>query len=237
MRFLFSAILVTGLAFSQDRASRPSFGYGSILNPGGVNPAPIRVPSNGSTHAGNLGASISGRPIPGVTGNGNGNGNGGRGGGYRGGGGAVYVPFAYPVAYPVYVQDQYPPQQLQQQQVYAPPSPSVIINNNYMPETASKPVIREYSAESLPQPLGHQKQSQSTAEDTEPTGEAKPVVYLLAMKDGSIYSAVAYWIEDTTLHYITPRHDHNRASLDLVDREITDQVNRERKVPFRFTSR
>ena len=231
-RFLFSAMLVTGLAFSQDRSSRPSFGYGSILNPGGVNPAPIRVPSNGSTHAGNLGASISGRPIPGVTGNGNG----GRGGGYRGGGGAVYVPYAYPVAYPVYVQDQYPPQQLQQQ-VYAQPSPSVIINNNYMPETASKPVIREYSAESLPQPLGQQKQSQSTAEDTEPTGEAKPVVYLLAMKDGSIYSAVAYWIEDSTLHYITPRHDHNRASLDLVDREITDQVNRERKVPFRLSSR
>ncbi len=231
-QFLFTAVLVTGLAFSQDRSSRPSFGYGSILNPGGVNPAPIRVPSTGSTHAGNLGATISGRPIPGVTGN-----SGGRGGGYRGGGGAVYVPYAYPVAYPVYVQDQYPPQQLQQQQVVAQPSPSVIINNNYMPETAPRPVMREYSAESLQPPLGQQKPSQSTPEDAEPTGEAKPVVYLLAMKDGSIYSAVAYWIEDSTLHYITPRHDHNRASLDLVDREITDQVNRERKVPFKLSSR
>ena len=158
-----------------------------------------------------------------------------RGGGYRGGG-AVYVPYAYPVAYPVYVKDQYPPQQ-QQQQVFAQPSPSVIINNNYMPETASKPVMREYSAESLPPPLGQQKQSQPSADDAGLSGEPKPVVYLIAMKDGSIYSAVAYWMEDATLHYITPRHDHNRASLDLVDREITDQVNRERKVPFRFTSR
>lgn len=221
------------MAFSQDRSSRPTFGYGSILNPGGVNPAPIRVPSSGFTHAGNLGASISGRPIPGVT-----TGNGGRGSGYRGGGGAVLVPYAYPVAYPVYVQDQYPmQQQLPQQQFVSQPSPSVIINNNYMPETAPRPVMREYSAESLQPPLGQQKQTQTSPEEAEPTGEAKPVVYLLAMKDGSIYSAVAYWIEDTTLHYITPRHDHNRASLDLVDREITDQVNRERKVPFRLSSR
>ena len=95
--------------------------------------------------------------------------------------------------------------------------------------------MREYSAESLPAPLGQQRPAQPSDDVTDQGGEPKPVVYLLAMKDGSVYSAVAYWVEDSTLHYITPKHAHNHASLDLVDREITDQVNRERKVPFKLT--
>lgn len=212
VRNLFPLLLVVGTAFGQ----RPTYTYGNILNPGGVNPARSTISPVGTSHATRLGATVSGRPIPGYTGVGNRS-------------GAVLVPYAYPV----YISE--PMQAPPPQQIVTQSAPSIIINNNYMPETAPRPVLREYSADSLPAPLGQQRQPQASEEVAEQGGEAKPVVYLLAMKDGSVYSAVAYWVEDSTLHYITPKHSHNRASLDLVDREITDQVNRERKVPFKLS--
>jgi len=51
--------------------------------------------------------------------------------------------------------------------------------------------------------------------------------YLIAFKDHSIYSAVAYWVDGDTLHYFTSGNTHNQASLALVDRELTARLNRE----------
>ena len=141
------------------------------------------------------------------------------------------------MAYPVYVPVEAAP--APQPQIINQPAPSVIINNNYTPDSASRPIMREYSAQSLPAPLGSQPErhsrQQPVDQDDDEVSRAKPVVYLLAMKDGGVYSAVAYWLEDTTLHYITPKHDHNHASLELVDRELSDQLNKERKVPFKLS--
>ncbi|HLH20434.1 MAG TPA: hypothetical protein VKX45_24615 [Bryobacteraceae bacterium] len=49
--------------------------------------------------------------------------------------------------------------------------------------------------------------------------------YLIAFKDHSIYSAVAYWVEGDTLHYFTTGNTHNQVSLSLVDRDLTRQLN------------
>jgi len=51
--------------------------------------------------------------------------------------------------------------------------------------------------------------------------------YLLAFKDHNIYSALAYWVDGTTIHYITPGNHHNQASLDLVDRPLTERLSKE----------
>ena len=200
----------------------PGFG-GNILNPGGGGGSTIAWPAPVNNHASRLGATVSGRPIPGYNNT-----------GVRGVAATSY--FAYPVAYPVYVPVETAPAP-QPTQIINQPAPSVVINNNYMPDTASRPMMREYSADSLPQPLGQtdRRRAQPEPEEMDEPASIKPVVYLVAMKDGGIYSAVAYWLEDTTLHYITPKHDHNHASLDLVDRELTDQLNRERKVPFKLS--
>ena len=56
---------------------------------------------------------------------------------------------------------------------------------------------------------------------------AEPVHYLIAFKDHSIYSAVAYWVDGDTLHYFTTPTTHNQASVSLVDRELTDRLNKE----------
>jgi hypothetical protein len=54
------------------------------------------------------------------------------------------------------------------------------------------------------------------------------------LKDSSVYSAVAYWVEGETLHYITTQGKHNQVSLSLVDRNLSEMLNRGRKVEFRL---
>jgi hypothetical protein len=56
--------------------------------------------------------------------------------------------------------------------------------------------------------------------------------YLIAYKDKSIFSAMAYWVEGDTLHYVTTQNTHNQASLSLIDLEQTYKLNSDRSVPF-----
>ena len=58
--------------------------------------------------------------------------------------------------------------------------------------------------------------------------------YLIAFKDHTVYSAVAYWFEGDTLHYFTPGNVHNQVSLSLVDAELTTRLNKELGIEFRM---
>jgi hypothetical protein len=49
--------------------------------------------------------------------------------------------------------------------------------------------------------------------------------YLIALKDHSIYSAVAYFVEGDTLHYFTTGNTHSQISVSLVDRDLTHRLN------------
>src|ERR1700676_3788843 len=46
----------------------------------------------------------------------------------------------------------------------------------------------------------------------------EPARYLIAFKDHTIYSALAYWVDGDTLHYFTSGNTHNQVSISLVDR-------------------
>ncbi len=63
------------------------------------------------------------------------------------------------------------------------------------------------------------------------SSEAAPI-YLVAMKDHTIYAAAAYWVDGKTLHYVTLQHQEKQAPLDQVDRSFSQQLNRERGVEF-----
>ena len=63
----------------------------------------------------------------------------------------------------------------------------------------------------------------SSGVDSGPTASR----YLIAFKDHSILSAVAYWVEGDTLHYFTDGSTHNQVSLSLVDRDLTKRLNEE----------
>jgi hypothetical protein len=66
----------------------------------------------------------------------------------------------------------------------------------------------------------------------DPGKAADPPRYLLAFKDHSIYSAVAYWVDGDTLHYFTTGNTHNQASMSLIDRALTERLNRELGIDF-----
>jgi hypothetical protein len=103
-------------------------------------------------------------------------------------------------------------------------TPSVIINPNYVPETAN-PVLRDYTYVPVPEAVP-QEGSQNNA--TNPPS----VYFLIAMKDHAIYPAIAYWVENDTLNYISQQGVRNQVSLDLVDREFSTQLNKERNIDF-----
>ncbi len=145
---------------------------------------------------------------------------------------------AYSYVLPTYVGGDgygygYPPDQAAAQQpnvtvVYPPAQPPVIINQNFgpaapdqgpAPDTGATPNMRMY-------------QAPSSGTDTTTSAESR--YYLIALKDHTIYSAVAYYIEGDTLHYFTAGNVHNQASLSLVDRPLTEQLNRERNVTVQF---
>jgi hypothetical protein len=117
----------------------------------------------------------------------------------------------------------------------------VIINQGYRPETPN-PVLRDYSDAQLPEPETHRSMRTYDA-PVHPTPDPKeraaalaeserPTIFLIAFRDHTILPALAYWVEGDTLNYISKEGQPNRASLALVDRDFSRQLNRERKVDF-----
>lgn len=100
-----------------------------------------------------------------------------------------------------------------QQPAPAPDAVPVPVNTNVVP--ASGHTYDQYGQEVKP------------AENS----DASPI-YLVAMKDHTIYAASAYWVDGKTLHYVTLQHQEKQAPLDQVDRSLSQQLNRERRVAF-----
>lgn len=111
--------------------------------------------------------------------------------------------------------------------------PIVIINQYFKPDSAN-PVVRDYSNVPLPEP--GQFQTPPANNDQSATGDQQ-VMFLIAMKDHTIYPAIAYWVEGDTLNYITVQGVKNSVSLDLVDRDFSKQINKERNVEFGLPSK
>ena len=265
IRSFLAVLLAAGVAAAQHVPvirSGPStippagaYRYGNILFPGGISP-------HQQTHAGRVGGviqgNIGGYPHPGRPGYG-GPGYGGPGYGGPGFGGrnrTVVVPYAVPVYYgdPYYGYGygQAPPQQTPNVTVVVPqqPTPSVIINQHYTPENA-KPVLREYSTDELPESAGlrvyegPKADAPGTPDGTRQPATAarrelasdKPTIYLIALRDSTVRQAIGYWLEDGTVHYVTPQSTINHVSLDQVDREMSRQLNVDRGLEFELVPR
>jgi hypothetical protein len=106
------------------------------------------------------------------------------------------------------------------------------------PDAASAPqqpvIINQYFGvqehpEAEPAPQAAASDPPQTAGD--PIGTPQNY-YLIAYRNHAVYSALAYWVEDKTLHYVTTQNTHNQASLDLIDLDLTKSLNQTRDVPF-----
>ena len=135
---------------------------------------------------------------------------------------------AYIYAFPVYVgvYDNSNAQQDQEAQPeQAPPERAVPVMIEAGPDG-------EYTTTAPPQTSTVYQPEQRPETLEEPAKPADPPHYLLAFKDHSIYSAVAYWVDGDTLHYFTAGNVHNQASMSLVDRPLTERLNRELGIDF-----
>lgn len=220
---------VVGRSHAPYRTYGSPTGFGNILFPGTGSAPPLTSPFSitDTTFAQRLGATISGFPPY----------TGAPIGAQRGRRGAV----AAPVLYPVFVGGYSYPYTYEQQPnvvvVYpAQTAPPVTIYQSFTQEPGpARPVIREYgpgSWDNPPQDSGVRVYDAPSRTPAAPADER--VIFLIALKDGSVYSAVAYWVEGETLHYLTPQAQHNQVSLDLVDRQVSEKLNQGRKVEFRL---
>ena len=127
---------------------------------------------------------------------------------------AVYSPiYSYVPPYPYYA---YAPDY-----AYAPAAPNVTI-------ITVPPSVVE------PPPVRYQAPAPPSASAERPPRPAGSPVYLLAIKDGTVWAARAYWIEDSTIQLLTVRDERKSITADQVDRALTEQLNRDRGVEFRL---
>ena len=116
-------------------------------------------------------------------------------------------------------------------------APSVVFNQNFVQPPAN-PLVRDYPPSDV-----NQDQSGRLYQVPTPGGVAQsqaapsdePTLYLIAFKDHTIVQALGYWMEGSTLHYVSVEHTLNQASMDLIDRDLSQRLNAERNIDFRLS--
>ena len=147
----------------------------------------------------------------------------------------------YPYAYSVWVPDYFDYVDQMSQYYAAPYGVPVPPQGPPMSASPQQPVIINQYFNSPAPPTASPAEPQAAAPEGNTTTSAvtpgEPLstpqtYYLIAYKDHAIYAALAYWLEDRTLHYVTTQNMHNQASLDLIDMSLTKSLNQDRNVPF-----
>lgn len=131
------------------------------------------------------------------------------------------------------------------------PTPSVIINQTFPGAEGTRSEVRESASNEIPETGGirvyepgrrseapQPKNEKQVAQSPEPakasaparTRDDKPTIYLIALKDSTIRQAIGYWVKGDKLSYVTPQASVNHVSLDMVDREMSVQLNAERNL-------
>jgi len=160
-------------------------------------------------------------------------------GNYRGPMGYPYVYSSWVPDYYDYLdyQNQYGPQYGYPPDPYAPapaapasggPQQPVIINQYFSSPPPQSPGQQPGAYQPGPAPDPNNAAAQAPGD---PIGPAQNY-YLIAYKNHEVYSALAYWMEDKTLHYVTTQNTHNQAALDLIDIPLTKKLNQKNDVPF-----
>jgi hypothetical protein len=126
-------------------------------------------------------------------------------------------------------------------QASGPGVPSVVINQNFVPPQGN-PQVRDYTGDQPP-PQDQSGLKLYQAPPSHPYADAQaqravnngqPTIYLIAFRDHTIVQALGYWMEGSTLHYVSAEQTLNQVSIDLVDRDLSQRLNDERGLDFRL---
>jgi hypothetical protein len=153
--------------------------------------------------------------------------------GYRGYGGGYWGSYYYPWVYnsfaysswPGYYDYGYYPSYSSFDYTYPAYQPSSNVVVVYPRERAT-PALHSYD---------EYGQEVRRAPAPAPASDASPL-YLFAFDNHEIRAAIAYWVNGTTLHYVTLEHSEKQAPLSTVDRALTARLNRDRRVTFSLPS-
>ena len=94
-----------------------------------------------------------------------------------------------------------------------------VINTQPAPVEQVTPTLREYD---------------QYGQEMQRSGTPSSPIYLIALKDHSIQAAASYWVTGNTLHYVTLQREEKQMPLTSLDRDLTLQLNHERRVEMRL---
>jgi hypothetical protein len=207
-------------------------GQGNILHPGIPASGPPRVHRPGGGFGQGRTVFIPyGVPIDPFDGGYTGGGYGYSGGGYGYSGVFNPAPGTYDPIFGGYNPGVYAQAPQQQQQ-----TPTVIINQNFQPDTV-RPVLYDYANSQPPNVVQLDRPQPRNGTQQPALPDDQPTIFLIAMKDHTIYPVIAYWVDKETLNYVTVESGVKRVPLDQVDRDLSRQLNEERNVEFRLPAR
>jgi hypothetical protein len=146
------------------------------------------------------------------------------GGGYYGGG--YYPSLGYGYGYGPEYYD------------YVYPYPNYVSSGYSYPANYSSPVNIVYPQQQAPtvvyvdraHPVSHEYDQYGQEVNPGAASPSSSPIYLIAFKDHEIRAATSYRVDGRTLHYMTLQNENRQAPLDSVDRDLTMQLNRERRV-------
>jgi hypothetical protein len=147
-----------------------------------------------------------------------------------------YYGYGYGLGYSPYDYDYSPYISTYSAPVEYNPSPNVTVIYPAAPQTQPvysappQPVMRTYDQYGQ-EVQGGQEAPPAASSTGAPMGSP---IYLIATKDQAIRAAAAYWVDGRTLHYVTLQHEEKQVPLDSVDRGLSLQLNRERRVAFQL---
>jgi hypothetical protein len=237
MRYV-SVVLFSGLLATAWGQSRPPYwsvgGFGNVVYPGTGHAPGATPPVTGFKFVGAVGRSVLARPLPArhplhqrtvivpypV---------------FYGGYGSGYDPSA---GYAPGYADDTPPV------INSGEMPPIVVNQGFVPPQAN-PQVREYNPnDAAPDQQSRMRLYQNSshpyadaadaAARRQPVADDQPTIYLIAFKDHSIVRALGYWMEGSTLHYVSVESSLNQASIDLIDRDLSQRLNDERGLEFKL---
>lgn len=152
----------------------------------------------------------------------------------------VAIPWGMPIATGYYpTVPEYVPVPVQQQ---VQPAPAVIINQYYSPEQV-RPELKEYADlpearthSSAPRPTPKPAAEPAPASPEHTVDSSKPTITLLAFKDSTVVAAIAYWEQAGEIHYVTNNFSKKIVPVASLDKALSEQLNKERKVEFKLES-
>ncbi len=110
---------------------------------------------------------------------------------------------------------------------------------DYSPPPQPSPAVASQNAAALNALSQSMEAANALANGRSASNAGRPAnegLFLIALKDQNIVTAIAYWTDRNELKYITPARQQKQVPLSEVDVKLSERLNNERQVQFHLQS-